>query len=1359
MYFKTSFLLAVLSFLSIGLNAQNTYTMKDTTVTECDGIHTDSDAKAFPAGQYNSNEDFTFTICPGTGATVYYTFTSFFTESLLDTLTFFDGPNRTSPSIAQFSGNLNSSLPPTIVATSGCLTIHFKSDAVLEFPGWVANWNSTAPIILAPTVDVSSLAPPTCDSNFFIVEFDKKLHCDSVISKASASILGFNAPTVTSISPMGCANDSSKFARITLSTPFFFNCEYELIMDVGLTDICDSLYNFTIRDTFNFNTCELTTQLSSTNDSLCYGDCAILNINSSLSCNTYSYSWSNGLPNTMGPHSVCPSSTTTYYVTVTESNSGQTYTDSITIKVLDTLPKIIDITTVTSEAPECNDRFFIVRLSPAINCNLLDSVIFSLTSTAGNFTVTDVFPLNCNNNKLDSVRLRLDKIFVQNCDYLLDFDLNFTDSCEGLISINSKDTFQIIDCPFSLTTQYTDTICENTCTNVTAIVSGCSGYTYLWSNGLPNSAGPFNICPTGDTTFYLQVTEISTGLILNDTVVINIINPTINPVVHQCSYNSPFNLTAVTSGGTWSGTGITNSTTGFFNPSIAGAGSHTITYQFGACQDTILIEVTNPNARGDRNLCASGIPVNLNNGLPTGGIWSGVNVNSVSLTFTPIVFGNFTAYYTVNGCVDSINITVDTIAFTYNTDTLCGSSLVVTIPVLPAGGNWSGPGITSGSLGVFDPSIANSGGNLVNYFYKGCRDTVNMVVINVSAGTDSNACPSQTPFNVANGIPSSGTWSGIGITPTGLFNPSTTPGNWVSNLVFTNSGCTDTMIMSVTQTNIIPDTVYVCPSQDSLEINAIPSLLKEPNFGTWSGIGTQTHSFVDYIYPRILGNGYHTIYYDKNTCQDSVIVAIYPDTLSYIDTTICSLYAPFLIDATNNMPGVTWQGPGITNTSTGLFDPSVAGIGTHQITFTTQGNICNKIISVTVYQFVAAQITLQDTFCFTNSNTIINAIPNGGTWSGTGVYNQNLGIFNPRIANPGRHQIIYTLGSGTCRTSAEKSVFVRDSILTNLTKTSDTICIGSSINLFGSVVGGYPNPAYTYSWAHTGTSGNNLVENPTTTTQYIFTANDGCSDPHSDSTTVVVLSINPNLTASPTKCFGEIGFATFDLTQKSIYNFTWTKPLALGDSIFGIVKDSAYLTITNSFGCSIDTFIEIPGYNYLEVNFSLNPDKFPKCLSSEDKKLVVTDLSIGAIQGLWDFGDATNPIPYNPANISETYLYTKGGNYIVSLIVKNDGPCFDTLTREICVSDEQFFIADIFSPNGDGMNDMLFVRSSEAEKLEFLVFDRWGKLVFESDNVDFGWDGSFKGKQVESGVYFYSVKMTLVDGREILKKGDVTLIR
>ncbi len=1327
---------------------------------DCDGILTDSESLFLAGGfGYSNNENYEFSICPGTGATIYFLFSFLSLEQGNDTIFFYDGPSTASPLIVYYTGT-PMPVPPLITATSGCLTVHFISDGTLPQLGWNATWNTLAPAVTAPSLNVSVIEPPKCDSTSFLIELDRTIFCDSIVS-STVTFTGFNPPTVTNITKVGCGSDSSRFARIWLSTPFVYNCEYIMNMNINILDVCDSIYNFNIKDTFDFVNCEIIAQLTTTYDSLCFGDCADLEImNAAVTCNSYNYSWSNGLPATVGPHNVCPLVTTTYYVTITESTTGNQLFDSVTIKVIDTIAKDLEIFTNTSEPPECNDRFFKVKFDKSVPCYLTDSMNFTLTSSSGAFTVTNVIALNCTDGLIDSVRLRINRRFFQNCEYYLELDLNFIDSCEGPISIIARDTFLITDCPFSISTTYDDSLCVNNCTNLTATASGCDGYSYLWSNGLPNSTGPFNICPTGDSTFYLQVTEISTGLILLDTITIKLLDPTITAVSPLCIYDLPFNLTAETMGGNWSGNGISNPLIGTFDPSLAGAGDHIITYDLNSCIDTVLITVTDPNAGPDRNLCASGISVNLFAATPIGGIWTGPYVNSVTAEFTPTIYGNFTAYYTVNGCVDSINIMVDTIAFLYHTDTVCSSSPAIYIPFTPIGGTWSGTGITSASSGIFDPGVANNGSNLVNYFYRGCRDTVNMVVIQVNAGPDTNACPSQSPFNLAAGSPTTGLWSGTGITNVnnGTFNPGAITGNWMSNLVYTFKGCTDTLSMDVVQTNIVPDTLYFCPSQDSVLLASTPGLTTNPNYGIWSGIGVITYGSDSYLYPNFLGNGFHTIFYDKNTCQDSVIVAIYPDSLSYRDTTICNTLAPFKLDSVNNFSGAIWQGTGITNSATGLFDPSLATLGVNVITYRTQGGICDKTINVTVYQYTAANITLADTLCFINQNIPIPVVPPGGTWTGTGNYNKTAGTFNPAIVGAGRHQVIYSFGSGACFTSDEKYIVVRDSITANLISSANPICLGDSVTLTASASGGFPNPTYSYSWAHSATTSNIDVTTPSTTTSYTVTINDGCSDPGSATTAVTVLSVTPTLFTSPIVCFGEIGFASYDIAEKAIYNFVWTKPIVAGDTVFGMGNDSAFLRISNFFGCFIDTFLVIPGYGPITADFDLNPDLFPKCLSSQDKTLVVLDNSIGAVTGVWNFGDG-NTLPYDPTNSSETNTYADGGNYTVSLVVKNNGPCYDTLTKEICVSDQVFFIADIFSPNGDGVNDVLFVRSSESEELNFRVFDRWGKMVFESTDVDQGWDGTYKGKELEAGVYFWYVYMKLVSGEELNEKGDATLKR
>lgn len=86
-------------------------------------------------------------------------------------------------------------------------------------------------------------------------------------------------------------------------------------------------------------------------------------------------------------------------------------------------------------------------------------------------------------------------------------------------------------------------------------------------------------------------------------------------------------------------------------------------------------------------------------------------------------------------------------------------------------------------------------------------------------------------------------------------------------------------------------------------------------------------------------------------------------------------------------------------------------------------------------------------------------------------------------------------------------------------------------------------------------------------------------------------------------------------------------------------------------------------------------------------------------------------------------------------------------------------VPDAFSPNGDGRNDVLHLLGNGIQVLEFYVYDRFGQKVFESRDVKNGWDGYFKGKEVNPGVFVYFAKITYQNGYQEILKGDVTLVR
>ncbi|MEO6148956.1 MAG: gliding motility-associated C-terminal domain-containing protein [Mucilaginibacter sp.] len=87
----------------------------------------------------------------------------------------------------------------------------------------------------------------------------------------------------------------------------------------------------------------------------------------------------------------------------------------------------------------------------------------------------------------------------------------------------------------------------------------------------------------------------------------------------------------------------------------------------------------------------------------------------------------------------------------------------------------------------------------------------------------------------------------------------------------------------------------------------------------------------------------------------------------------------------------------------------------------------------------------------------------------------------------------------------------------------------------------------------------------------------------------------------------------------------------------------------------------------------------------------------------------------------------------------------------------QIFVANMFSPNGDGNNDILHVKSQGIQSLVFQIYSQWGEMVFRSVNKETGWDGSYKGNMVPVGVYMYYVEAVMLDGSKVNKKGSVTL--
>ena len=154
-----------------------------------------------------------------------------------------------------------------------------------------------------------------------------------------------------------------------------------------------------------------------------------------------------------------------------------------------------------------------------------------------------------------------------------------------------------------------------------------------------------------------------------------------------------------------------------------------------------------------------------------------------------------------------------------------------------------------------------------------------------------------------------------------------------------------------------------------------------------------------------------------------------------------------------------------------------------------------------------------------------------------------------------------------------------------------------------------------------------------------------------------------------------------------------------------------------------------------------------------------TDSSLYATSWIWDFGDLTGLYYVQDT----TYSYDAAGDYTVILIVTNGSGCADSTSKIITVQDNSTVwppvVPNAFTPNGDGLNDLLFVRGGPFSSFDFRIYNEWGNEIFRANDQSEGWDGTYKSKKQPVGVYIYLFEGTDIDGIEYSISSDFSLIR
>jgi gliding motility-associated-like protein len=187
----------------------------------------------------------------------------------------------------------------------------------------------------------------------------------------------------------------------------------------------------------------------------------------------------------------------------------------------------------------------------------------------------------------------------------------------------------------------------------------------------------------------------------------------------------------------------------------------------------------------------------------------------------------------------------------------------------------------------------------------------------------------------------------------------------------------------------------------------------------------------------------------------------------------------------------------------------------------------------------------------------------------------------------------------------------------------------------------------------------------------------------------------------------------------------------------------------------IDTsFRVIEVLSKIQAAFTFSPNP-----SEENIPTTFTNNSQLASQYKWIFGDGEELITFQRDTIVR-HQYRQSGTFNVCLITINEIGCNDTL----CIPVEAFVdplidVVTAFTPNNDGVNDRAAIIGFGVVKLSFKIFNRWGQLMFETSDVQQGWDGNFKGKPQPMDAYGYTLDAELLTGQKLRKAGSITLIR
>lgn len=867
-----------------------------------------------------------------------------------------------------------------------------------------------------------------------------------------------------------------------------------------------------------------------------------------------------------------------------------------------------------------------------------------------------------------------------------------------------------------------------------------------------------NTSATAQTVLY-TVTPSASGCTGTPQTVSVLVNPapTVNagPDVSICSGTS---TTLTATGATtysWSPGGQTTASV-TVNP--ASTTTYTVTGTSAGCTatDAVVVSISSGapiNAGPDVTICpgnsttltaSGGVTYSWNNGL---GIGNNFSV-SPAITTTYTVTGT-----DAGGCTGTDNITVTIASLpTVNAgpdQTICAGTSVTLTGSGASTYSWDN-GVSNGV--AFTP-VATTTYTVTGTSLQGCTNTdqVNISMssgITVNAGPDISICSGTSTTLTASGA-TTYSWSPGGQTTASItVNPSATTTYTVTG---TSAGCTATDAVTVTITsgapiNAGPDVTICAGASTVLTASGGVTYTWDNGLGTGNNFSISPSTSTTYT---VTGT-------DAGGCvgTDNLVVTVNPLPVvnAGLDQTICAGAA------------ITLNGSGATTYSwdNGVFDGtafSPSATSTYTVTGTSAfGCTATDQVTITLSAPPTIDAGLDVTVCPGISTTLTASGASTYSWTPGSQTGASITV-NPSMTT--QYTVTGTDANG-CTNSDQVQVTLAPLPTINAGPDA-SICTGSSTTL--TATGGT-----SYSWNNGVTNG--IPFTPSATTTYTVTGTSAAGCVNTDDVTITVNASSPVTftSSSATGCVPQT--ITLTNTTPNAANCVWT--LSDGTILTGCSSVQVDFTQAGCFDVSLTTTLLNGCQGTLSQSNFICIDPLPDAVFTQSTYTITdlentihfNNLSTGASSYNWYFGDGT-PMSQVVDPI-HTYNFEENGTYQVMLVAFSPAGCSDTAYSSFQYAEELvFWVPNSFTPDGNEYNQVflpIFSSGYDPYNYNLSIYNRWGELIFESNDMTIGWDGTYvsSGKIHESqdDVYTWKIRYKVKSNDEHkIAVGHVTIIK